>query len=123
MEAETKNAGLWRYTIFQPRLHVNWESGTLIDWRDAHKYYYQYIIVEGVITDSYNSGEVCFLQFHAERQYVTAVIFAFDFPAFPDRPETYYLGKKVQLIGIIREYRGNPEIIVKIPDQIKIIDD
>lgn len=121
MEAETKNAGLWRYTIFQPRLNLNWEGGTPIDWRDAHKHYYQYVIVEGVITDSYNSGEVCFLRFHPERQYISAVIFALDFPLFPDQLENYYLGKKVQIIGIIREYRGNPEIIVKTPGQIKII--
>ncbi|MBU7009679.1 MAG: hypothetical protein HXS46_03250, partial [Theionarchaea archaeon] len=53
--------------------------------------------------------------------YFAAVIFACDFPGFPKVPEVYYLGKKVQIIGIIKEYNGSPEIIVKTPDQIKII--
>lgn len=121
MEAETKNAGLWRYTLFQPRVTLDWEKGTPIDWRDAYHYSYQYVIVEGVIVETYNTGEVCFLRFHTERQYIAAVIFAIDFAAFPDEPETYYKGKKVQLLGVIRMYQGNPEIIVKTPDQIKII--
>ena len=44
-------------------------------------------------------------------------ISASDFLGFPFIPEVFYLGKKVQIIGIIKEYKGLPEIIVKIPDQ------
>ena len=122
IQAETARAGLWSDNVFQPRLCINWDSNLpVISWSDADDYYNQYVIVEGTIVDTYNSGIVCFLNFHPDYQYFTAVIFACDIPGFAGPPDTYYLGKKVQIIGIIKQYRGSPEIIVKTPDQIKII--
>ncbi|MBU7045111.1 MAG: thermonuclease family protein, partial [Theionarchaea archaeon] len=122
MEAETAKAGLWSANIFQPRLNLGWgEDIPVIDWRDAHKYYDQYVIIEGTIVSTFNSGTVCFLNFDTNYQCFTAVIFASDFLGFPFIPEVFYLGKKVYIIGIIKEYNGSPEIIVKTPDQIRII--
>jgi micrococcal nuclease len=121
-EAETAKAGLWSDNVFQPRSQVDWNSNLpVISWDTADNYYNQYVIIEGTIVDTYNSGAVCFLNFHSNYQYFTAVIFACDLPGFPYPPDTYYLGKKVQIIGIIKEYKGSPEIIVKTPDQIKIL--
>jgi micrococcal nuclease len=121
MEAEIAKAGLWNDNIFQPRLNLRWgDKIPVIDWSNAYKYYNQYVIVEGIIVDTYNSGNVCFLNFDTN-QYFTAVIFASDFPGFPVSPESFYLGKKVQIIGIIKVYKGSPEIIVKTPQQIRII--
>ena len=122
IQAETARAGLWSDNVFQPRSCIDWDTDIpLIDWAEADDYYNQYVIIEGTIVDTYNSGIVCFLNFHKNYQYFTAVIFACDFPGFPYPPDTYYLDKKVYIIGIIREYNGSPEIIVKIPDQIKIL--
>jgi micrococcal nuclease len=122
IEAETAKAGLWRDNIFQPRSNLRWgEDIPVINWSDAENYYNQYIIVEGTIVDTYNSGIVCFLNFHTDYQYFTAVIFATDFLGFPFIPEVFYLGKKVYIIGIIKEYNGSPEIIVKTPGQIRIL--
>ncbi|MBU7047137.1 MAG: hypothetical protein HXS54_11960, partial [Theionarchaea archaeon] len=119
--AEITRAGLWSENIFQPRLNLRWgDDIPVIDWRDAHKYYDQYVIVEGTIVNTHNSGVVCFLNFDTNYQF-TAVIFASDFVGFPFIPEVFYLGKKVYIIGIIKEYNGSPEIIVKTPDQIKIL--
>lgn len=120
-EAETRKAGLWEYGVFQPRFNLNWEGDiSVITWEDADKFYGQYVIVEGTIVDTYNSGEVCFLNFHSNQQLLTAVIFACDYPNFLERPEIFYLGKKVRIIGIVKQYKGRPEIIVKTPDQIMI---
>ena len=122
IQAENKKAGLWSDNVFQPRSCIDWDTDIpVIDWAEADNYYNQYVIIEGTIVDTYNSGIVCFLNFHPDYQYFTAVIFACDLPGFPYPPDTYYLGKKVQIIGIIREYKGSPEIIVKTPDQIKIL--
>ncbi len=122
MEAETAKAGLWRENIFQPRLNLRWEEGIpVVDWKDAHNYHNQYVIVEGIIVNTFNSGIVCFLNFDTDYQFFTAVIFASDFPGFPFIPEVFYLGKKVQIIGIIQEYNGSPEIIVKTLSQIRIL--
>ncbi|MBU7045170.1 MAG: thermonuclease family protein [Theionarchaea archaeon] len=121
-EAETAKAGLWRDNIFQSRSNLRWgEDIPVIDWSEAHNYFNQYVIVEGKIVDTFNSGNVCFLNFDTDYQYFTAVIFASDFLGFPFIPEVFYLGKTVQIIGIIKEYKGSPEIIVKTPDQIRIL--
>ncbi|MBU7046701.1 MAG: thermonuclease family protein [Theionarchaea archaeon] len=122
MEAETAKAGLWSANIFQPRSNLRWgEDIPVIDWKDAHNYYNQYVIVEGTIVNTHDSGTVCFLNFHTNYQYFTAVIFASDFLGFPFIPEVFYLGKKVYIIGIIKKYNGSPEIIVKTPQQIRIL--
>ena len=121
MEAETAKSGLWSDSIFQPRSHLAWNDVPVISWKDAHNYYNQYVIVEGTIVNTYNSGNVCFLNFDTNYQYFTAVIFASDFLGFSFIPEDFYLGRKVYIIGIIKEYNGSPEIIVKTPDQIRIL--
>jgi micrococcal nuclease len=122
IKAETAKAGLWSANIFQPRTNLRWrEDIPVITWSDAHKYYNQYVIVEGTIVNTHNSGIVCFLNFDTNYQYFSAVIFASDFLGFPFIPEIFYLGKKVYIIGLIKEYNGSPEIIVKTPDQIKIL--
>ena len=123
IEAEKNEAGLWGCRVFQPRSLIDWNSNIpLIDWSEAGNYYGQYVIVEGIIVDTYNSGEACFLNFHLDWElYFTVVIFACDFPNFPADPEVYYLGNKVQVIGIIKKYKNSPEIIMKTPDQIRIL--
>ena len=123
IEAESARAGLWGTGIFQPRSDLEWGEGVpVIGWMDANRYYGQYVIVEGTIVNTYNSGNACFLNFDPNwQQCFTAVIFACDFPGFPDTPEVYYLGKKVQVIGVVREYKGSPEIIVKTFDQIRVL--
>jgi micrococcal nuclease len=122
IQAEAARAGLWSDNVFQPRLCLDWDTDLpVIDWINADDYYNQYVIIEGIIINTYNSGRVCFFNFHPDYQYCTAVIFACDIPGFPGPPDIYYMGRKVQIIGIIKEYKGSPEIIVKTPDQIKIL--
>jgi micrococcal nuclease len=120
VEAEKEKAGLWKCGVFQPRSLVDWDENIpVIDWENASKYVTQYVIVKGTIVDTYNSGEVCFLNFDSD--HFTVVIFECDFPHFSEPPEVYYLGKNVYIAGIIKEYKGTPEIIVKTPAQIKIL--
>jgi micrococcal nuclease len=122
IQAETTRAGLWSDNVFQPRSCIDWDSNfPVISWSDADDYYNQYVIIEGTIINTYNSGRVCFLNFHTDYQYCTAVIFDCDIPGFAGPPDIYYLGRKVQIVGIIKQYRGSPEIIVKTPDQIRIL--
>jgi micrococcal nuclease len=122
IQAEAAKAGLWSDNVFQPRSEIDWDTDIpVISWDTADNYYNQYVIIEGIIVDTYSSGRVCFLNFHKNYQYFTAVIFACDISGFPYPPDVYYLRKKVQIIGIIKEYRGSPEIIVKTPAQIKIL--
>ena len=94
----------------------------VVSWENAHKYYGQYVTVEGQIVDTHNSGKACFLNFHPDwKKHFTAVIFSFAFPKFPPHPEKFYEGKKVRVTGKVKEYQGKPEIILEDPSQIKII--
>jgi bisphosphoglycerate-independent phosphoglycerate mutase (AlkP superfamily) len=101
----------------------NLNSQEKIEWDKAHLYIGKFVIVEGTIVDTYNSGRACFLNFHPDyKKHLTAVIFASDFYKFPPNPEDYYLNKKVRIKGLIKEYKGKPEIILNDPFQIEIID-
>lgn len=124
--------GLWPFSVFQipdtsdsfiktfPSKETKRE---IIPWLNAAQYYGQTKTVEGKIVVSNNTGKVCFLNFHTNWQkYFTAVIFSSDFAKFPPHPEDYYLNRKVRVTGLIKEYKGKPEIIVKSPSQIEIIE-
>jgi hypothetical protein len=54
-------------------------------------------------------------------QIFTIVIWGSDRGKFPEPPEDYYQGKKICVKGMIKAYRGKPEIIVNDPSQITIV--
>lgn len=124
--------GLWALPVFQvsdttdtivARTSTRSIDIDVIKWDEADKYYKRTKIVEGKIVATNNTGKVCFLNFHSDwRRYFTAVIFASDFHKFPQHPEDYYLNRYVRVRGLIKEYRGKPEIILKSQSQIEIID-
>lgn len=100
-------------------------AGDVYKWDDPALYdgslYGKVVIVEGIIITTYNSGKACFLNFHENyKKYFTAVIFKSDFRKF-DTPEDDYYLKKVRITGMLKEYKGKPEIIVKKPGQIEVI--
>lgn len=91
-------------------------------WQDADKHYGEYVTVKGQIVRTHNSGKVCFLNFHPDyKRHLTLVIFASAFGSFPANPEKYYKDKEVVVTGNIKEYNGQPEIILNTPDQIKVV--
>lgn len=122
--------GLWSFPVFQmpdtaytrTKVYTPGKNDA-VSWRSADKYYGQVKTVEGLIVASNNTGKVCFLNFHEDwRKYFTAVIFASDFAAFPPHPEEYYLNRRVRVRGLIKEYKGKPEIILKSTSQIEVIE-
>lgn len=122
--------GLWSFPVFQTpdtshtrtKVHTPGKNDA-ISWRSADEYYGQVKTVEGVVVASNNTGKVCFLNFHEDwRRSFTAVIFASDFAAFPPNPEDYYLNRRVRVRGLIKEYKGKPEIILKSTSQIEVIE-
>jgi len=95
----------------------------IISWKDAHNYYGKVVTVEGKVVATYNSGKACFLNFHRNwKRYFTAVIFASNLNKFKLPPEDYYNNKMVRVTGLIKEYKGKPEIIITSPSQITIVD-
>lgn len=97
-------------------------ASDVISWQDAAKYYGQHKTVEGTIVLTKCTPKVCFLNFHPDyKTYFTAVIFASDWSKFPANPDTFYEGKKVRVTGLIKEYQGKPEIILKQQGQIEVV--
>ena len=93
-----------------------------ISWRQAAKHYNEYLTVKGKIVATHRTEKACFLNFDPDwRHSFTAVIFASRFEAFPSKPEEHYRGKRVRVTGLIKEYRGKPEIVLESPDQIEVI--
>ncbi len=54
-------------------------------------------------------------------QIFTIVIWGSDRSKFPEPPEDLYMGKKICVHGMIKAFRGKPEIIVTDPSQISIV--
>ncbi len=95
----------------------------VINWDRANEHIGKYLGVKGEIVRTHNSGKACFLNFHNNfTRYMSVVIFSSDFAKFPKNPEDYYLNKIVIIKGTIKEYKNKPEIILKNPAQIEIIE-
>ena len=98
-------------------------ADTTIQWNEAHNYYGQNVEVTGKIVSTYNSGEVCYLNFHSGyEKYLRAVIFKSVFQRFTSNPEIFYRGKQVRISGKITEYQDRPQIILYNPSQIRVIE-
>jgi micrococcal nuclease len=107
--------GLWARDLAQEGLR-------LVRHSDAGKHYGERVMVTGKVVRTYNSGRACFLNFSEDwKQGFSAVVFASSFHKFPDSPEKYYLNKDVRLVGVVREYKGAPEIVLNDQTEIEIV--
>ena len=97
-------------------------AGGILHWDQTAGYAGQTVTVEGEVIDTYDSGKVTFLNFDDQRTF-TVVIFASDYPAFPQPPEDLYWRKRVQVTGQLKPYQGKLEIIVEAPEAIAIVED
>lgn len=79
------------------------------------------VILIGYVADVVIRKKVIYLNFDNKypKHTFTGVIFASDHNKFDDIK--IYKSKQVELTGLISEYRGKPQIIIKSPDQIKIV--
>lgn len=104
-----------------------------ISWEEASKYIGQTKVVEGTVVDTKyaptSKGQPTFLNIgkpYPQPGRFTAIIWGSDrrkfIVEFPPDPETYFLKKRVQVSGLIEEYKGSAEIILRDPSQIKVIE-
>lgn len=106
----------------------------IIDWKDAASYIGQNRVVAGVIVGTHYAantrGKPTFLNFNKlYKGHFSCLIWDSDrakfVKQFPPNPETYFLGKSVLVRGLIEEYpkgSGVPEIVLKEPSQIEIVE-
>ncbi len=94
--------------------------------KEAHKYIGEVKTVRGMVVSSFCSfkskGKPTFL--NLDKPYpnhiFTVVIWGSDKDKFKNPPEDFYKGKTICVKGLIKEYRGKPQIVVSDPSQITI---
>jgi len=97
-------------------------EGTVIPWEEAHRHQGEEIVVEGTIVRIHRAENVMYLNFHANwKRYLTIVILVKDLPLFPADPEKAYRGKKVRVRGEVKIYKDRPEMVVREPENIKVV--
>ena len=126
---EDKSMKRLRLLLFLP-IYVGLLSTTFaqetITPQDAAKYIGQQKTVYGKVTHAYFAapykGQLTFLNFGRPYpdQTFTVLIWGSDRGKFEKPPERLYLGKEICVTGMIKSYRGKPEIIVEEPSQIKV---
>jgi len=101
-----------------------WPNGPrddVIPWTDAADFVGTTMIVEGTVVRTYNSGKAVFLNFTEDYEGTfSVVIFAEDWDKFPRPPETLFYGRRIRVEGLIEQYQGAPEIVVRDPWQIEV---
>lgn len=84
-------------------------------------------IVQGIVAGGYYAesleGQPTFLDFHDPGEgYFKAIIWGDNRDEFPPNPETYYLDRTVRVKGLIETYKGMPEVVLREPSQIWIVE-
>lgn len=115
--------GDWAVARAEPVGEATVPPAEVISWEDAAQYYGQTMTVEGTIVLTKNTGKVVFLDFSSDWQAdLKVVIFPEDAAKFPSPPEETFLNKKIKVTGLIKEYKGAPEIIARDPNQIEVVE-
>jgi micrococcal nuclease len=113
LEAMQEGIGLWARGN-DPILH-----------REAGNFLGKLKRVSGKVTSTYRSDKALFLNYGMDyKKDFTVVIFAKDLGSFTDagiEPENDYRNKETIVTGQIKEFNG-PEIVVRRPGQIKIVE-
>jgi len=129
-QAATAGVGLWAFNVFTPpsikllRARVGTGDSGVVQWFDAGLHLGEAVVVEGRVVGTYRSDKVLLLNFHENySDYFKVAVFATDLGSFPEKPEQFYKGKLVRVTGIIKEYKGAPEMIVKDAGQISVVEE
>lgn len=127
--------GLWAFNVFPPpsmRL-IEQRIAALADstgdgletvsYENASQYRNRLVRVVGRVVGTYRSDKVLLLNFHQDyRNHFKVAIFAADLGKFPPAPEDYYQQRLVRVTGVVKDYKGAPEIIVRDPEQIEVLE-
>lgn len=91
-----------------------------INYTDAPKYIGKQVVVSGKVINVFVSKtNTTFINFCTDYRSCpfSAVIFADDRSQFGDLQKL--IGQTVQVSGVVNEYKGNPQIVLKNPSQLR----
>ena len=83
----------------------------------------QFVTVEGKVVATQQEGRNTFLTLSssATPELTVAITPPLLLSGFPDRPDTFYQGKTVQVKGRVYLFRGRPEMLISAADRITVI--
>jgi DNA/RNA endonuclease YhcR with UshA esterase domain len=94
-----------------------------ISYAEAASHVGEVVVVEGVISDVGFSArsQTTFLNMGGRypNHAFTAVIFRSARPLFPDARS--WEGRRLRIRGLVKLYRGKPEIVLEVPSQISLV--
>lgn len=106
-----------------PPPHAGSLSEEVVSWEEAHRILGREVVVEGKLVRTHRTEKALYLNFHPNwKKYVTVVILVRDLERFPKDAESTYKGKTVRVRGEVALYKGRPELLVRSPDAITIVE-
>jgi hypothetical protein len=100
-------------------------QGAILPWTDAGQYIGHQITAEGVVMETANIGNICFLNFQeGDREKFYVVVYEDVYPDVPGgAPETYYLNKRIRVTGEVTTHRNRTQVRVSNISQIEVVDE
>jgi hypothetical protein len=94
-----------------------------ITWQDASHHTGELVTVEGDVVEARSTGDTCVLEFASDDpRAFRAVLLLPLLTSLPQHPEQLYRGKRVKVSGRIARFQGRPEMVLRTPGQIEVVD-
>ena len=96
------------------------DSVRTYSYTEAKNHMGEFVNITGIVVDVVTPKDTTYLNFCSDRKVCEfqVVVFSSDSSSFPNIKQ--YEGKNITISGLIEEYKGRAQIILKNPDQIKI---
>lgn len=95
-----------------------------VGWKDADKVVGRVAFVSGIVEEVRSSGRVNFLDFDdSSREGFVGVVYRDNLSNFPGSLEELYKGKIIRIRGMVSTHQGQPQIQIKAPSQIEILNE
>jgi len=97
---------------------------SVIPWDSAVDHAGRRITVEGLVVQARRVGSSTVLEFAPDDPAAfTVKLFQPIFRREPSHPETYYRGKLIRATGVVKQFQGRPEMIIRNAKQIAVVTD
>ncbi|HZP39933.1 MAG TPA: hypothetical protein VFD84_00315 [Candidatus Binatia bacterium] len=95
----------------------------VVGWRDAGAHVGDIVTVEGDVVGAHTSGSTCVLEFATDDPSAFRAILVVPIvSSLPPEPERLYVGKRVRVSGRVQRFEGRPEMVLRGPSQIEVVD-
>lgn len=93
----------------------------VVSWEEAAQWVGKTATIRGRVARAHKTDKVVHLNFTKEwKGTFQVVIFASAWCDFPAPPEEYFLERDVFVTGMVKDYKGTPEIVAEQPGQLRL---